>query len=507
MIFNSIRWRVQLWHGVLLVLILASFGYTAYHVARDNQMRRVDEELERQMMLAFRPGPPGEPPREPAGPGPRRGKSPEFRPEPGFARFQAFDVLRQNVSSGSGQTNSFYAVLWQDDGSLAARSANAPADVPRPEREELEQPELPSDVPESAEPARPRHAPVMVAELRTRGEFREAYRFLPIGERCLLVGRSVAPELAGIRRLAGWLFVAGSGVLLLGLAGGWWLASRAIRPIEDISATAVKITAGDLSQRINAADTDSELGRLAEVLNSTFARLERAFDQQARFTSDASHELRTPVSVILSQTQSALSRERSAPEYQEALEACQRAAQRMRRLIESLLELARLDAGHEPMQQQPVDLSAVARECVELVRPLAAERQVEIRCELSPLECNADPGYLGQVVTNLLSNAIQYNRSPGEVQVSTRSDNGSAVLTIADTGIGIPAADLPHIFERFYRVDKSRSGPQGRTGLGLSICKAIVEAHGGAIKVTSEPGVGSKFEVRLPALSEAPHSA
>ena len=160
-------------------------------------------------------------------------------------------------------------------------------------------------------------------------------------------------------------------MLVLGLAGGWWVATRAIRPIEAISATAVKIAGGDLSQRINAADTDSELGRLAGVLNSTFARLEAAFAQQARFTSDASHELRTPVSVILSQTQTALSRERPAAEYREALEACQRAAQRMRNLTESLLELARLDAGQEPMKQERFDLLRVARECVEMVRPLA----------------------------------------------------------------------------------------------------------------------------------------
>ena len=132
------------------------------------------------------------------------------------------------------------------------------------------------------------------------------------GTVCWLAARMV-PDLAAMRRLALWLMAAGASVLVLGLAGGWWVATRAIRPIEGISATAVKIAGGDLSQRINAADTDSELGRLAGVLNSTFARLEAAFTQQARFTSDASHELRTPVSVILSQTQTALSRERPPP--------------------------------------------------------------------------------------------------------------------------------------------------------------------------------------------------
>jgi signal transduction histidine kinase len=240
------------------------------------------------------------------------------------------------------------------------------------------------------------------------------------------------------------------------------------------------------------------LGRLAGVLNSTFARLEAAFANQARFTSDASHELRTPVSVILSQTQTSLSRERGPAEYRETLEACRRAAQRMRSLIESLLELARLDAGQDRMKQERFDLSRVARDCVELVRPLATERGVEIHCELPAVECHGDSERMGQVVTNLLSNAIHFNHEKGEVRVVARSEGGTAFLTVADTGIGIPEEELSHIFDRFYRVDKSRSRIQGKTGLGLAICKAIVEAHSGAISVTSRIGSGSSFEIRLP---------
>jgi two-component system, OmpR family, sensor kinase len=302
-----------------------------------------------------------------------------------------------------------------------------------------------------------------------------------------------------MHRLALWLGAAGGSVLLFGMAGGWWVATRAIKPIDAISATAVKIAAGDLSQRINALDTESELGRLAGVLNSTFARLEASFAHQVRFTSDASHELRTPVSVILSQAQTALSRERGATEYRETLEACQRAAQRMRKLIESLLELARLDAGQEPMKRDAFDLSRVTRECEELVRPLAAEKSIELHCELPLVQCLGDPERISQVVTNLLSNAIHFNHEKGEVRVRTYQENGNAVLEVKDTGGGIPAEDLPHIFERFYRVDKSRSRIQGKTGLGLAICKAIVEAHSGTIDVTSHPGEGSSFVVRLPA--------
>jgi heavy metal sensor kinase len=291
---------------------------------------------------------------------------------------------------------------------------------------------------------------------------------------------------------------AGTTVLLLGLVGGWWVATRAIRPIETISATAVKIAAGDFAQRINAADTDSELGRLAGVLNSTFARLEAAFAQQAQFTSDASHELRTPVSVILTQTQTALSRERPSSEYREALEACERAARRMRNLTESLLQLARLDAGQEPMKQEHFDLSRIVRECVEMVRPLAAERGIRIQDDVSSQECLGDAERIGQVVTNLLTNAIHFNRDQGEVRVSAHAEGDALFLAVADTGQGIPAEDIPHLFERFYRVDKSRSRIQGRNGLGLAICKAIIDAHGGSIGVSSQPGAGSTFTVKLP---------
>jgi len=307
----------------------------------------------------------------------------------------------------------------------------------------------------------------------------------------------VAADLQELRRAAWRLSATGGVILLLGLAGGWWIATRAIHPIEDMSATAVKIAAGDLSQRVNVADTDNELGRLAGVLNSTFSRLESAFAEQKQFTSDAAHELRTPVSVVLTQTQSALSRERTTAEYRETVEACQRAAQRMRRLIEALLELARLDAGQEPMKRARFDLSKTAQDCVELIRPLADERHVTIHCDLRPADCMGDPERLAQVITNLLTNAIHYNHEGGEVRIATQQQASSVALTVADTGQGIPSVDLPHIFERFYRADKSRSA--GRTGLGLAISKAIVEAHGGTLEVSSQPGAGASFTVRLPA--------
>jgi signal transduction histidine kinase len=202
---------------------------------------------------------------------------------------------------------------------------------------------------------------------------------------------------------------------------------------------------------------------------------------------------------VLSQTQTALARERSPAEYRETLEACQRAAHRMRQLIESLLELARLDAGQQPMKREPFDLARVTREAIELVRPLATERRISIHDEVSTANCVGDSERLGQVATNLLTNAIRFNRDGGEVRVSVRAENGAVFLSVADTGEGIPAEDLPHIFERFYRVDKSRARGRGSNGLGLAICKAILDAHSGSIDVRSQPGAGSTFTVKLPA--------
>jgi two-component system, OmpR family, sensor kinase len=477
MAFTSIRWRLQAWHGVILVLILGAFGITAYQLQRTTQLRQIDDELQRRLdalTAAMRAGRPAGPPPEEIGSG--RADAPRYD-RPAIPHPIHLPSHVENLFAET-ESNAFYFVIWFRDGSELQRSRSAPALLSRPERPTVER-------------ARP---------IQMRDSFRETFHYTPPGE-CVLVGRSVAPELKAIHRSAWWLGGAGGAVLLLGLAGGSWLAARAIRPIEDISATATQISAGNLSERITVADTENELGRLAGVLNSTFARLEAAFAQQRHFTSDAAHELRTPVTVILTQTQSALARERTNAEYRETLLACERAARRMRGLIEPLLELARLDAGQAVIKREPCDLARVARECIDLVQPLAAERQIIIHEELPELSCVGDAERLGQVITNLLSNAIHYNKPGGKVHLTGAVHNGTISLSVTDSGHGISAEDLPHVFERFYRADKSRAQANGRTGLGLAISKAIVEAHGGAITVVSKLGTGSTFKVSLPSMS------
>jgi heavy metal sensor kinase len=464
MMFNSIRWRVQAWHGLILVAVLSGFGVTAYKVAEDNQTRAIDQDLDRQLEGLLRPRPEDGPPEDP------------FRAGPGAFRERARRLIEKGA--GTGRT---YFVMWDEDGKMVARSPGSPEEAPPPKEGR----------------SRGEGGPREDVETRTRGNAREVIRRMPFGDSAM-AGRPIEEDQAAMRRLALWFVAAGAGILLLGLAGGGWLATRAIRPIEEISATAQRIAAGDLSQRIDVADTESELGRLAGVLNSTFARLESVFEQQAQFTADASHELRTPVTVVLMETQRALARERTAEDYREALEACQRAAQRMRKLTESLLELARLDAGVEPMKREETDLGRIAAECVELVRPLAEEYGVKVHNYPAAACCLGDAEKVTQLVTNLLTNAIHHSRPGGEVRVATNTDGTGAVLTVSDAGEGIPPEDLAHIFERFYRADKARSRGEGRNGLGLAICKAIVEAHRGTIEASSERGAGSTFTVRLP---------
>jgi signal transduction histidine kinase len=466
------RWRLQFWHGLLLAVVLAGFVATGVRLRRSELYHQADEQLEQRLgpvAAMFRPARPPPPPRGPGGPG-GPGLSPGFDPSP-----QGEQSLPPGVANLFGGTSGdvFYYIAWNRDGVMLARSAGAPPDVPPPDDE---------------------GAPAA----RMRGTLREVGRFLPSGE-CVLTGCDLGRQLADLTRFGWFLSGAGTVVFGCGLAIGWWITDRALQPLTEISATAGRIARGDLSQRIPPAETDDELGELAGVLNETFDRLEANFARQARFTADASHELRTPITVLLTQTQAMLARERSPEEYRASLAACERAARRMHRLVESLLALARLDSGDLIARREPCDLASIAGETVELLRPLAAEAKITIKVDdLAPAPCHGDPDRLAQIVTNLVCNAIQHNRPGGEVTVAAGHREGRVFVSVADTGPGIAAEDLPHIFERFYRADKARAGAAGRTGLGLAITQAIVDSHDGLMEVSSEVGRGSIFTVSFP---------
>lgn len=498
-IFKSIKWRLQIWYGLILVMVLAGFGLTAYHLERNQQFDRIDNELHRRVGILinslhhpphhpqfdFNHPPPdqmGPPDRDRDTPRSFKDALPGNRPPPSF-HLSPEDTHFFDTNDPHG----FYFKITGRDDTAIASSTN----YPELQAQTISQSRLPANI---NLPVLPPFAPK--PPILAFGQYRETFEELPSGER-IEVGCLITPELHELKITALKLATFGGVILLFGLAGGWWFVGRALRPISEISSAATKISGGNLSQRISVADAESELGQLANVLNSTFARLESAFAQQKQFASDAAHELRTPVTVILTQTQTTLNRERDAAGYKQTLEACQRAARRMRNLIESLLALARLDAGQESLKRLRFDLAKTVEDSITLIKPLALEKGVKIVTELEPLEISGDSERLAQVATNLLANAIQYNHPEGDVHVTLKSENGLAVLSVADSGKGIAAEDLPRVFERFYRGDKSRTGA-GNTGLGLAICQAIVTAHAGTIEVSSRENIGTTFTVRLP---------
>ena len=465
-----------------MVVMLAGFGVTVYQLQKVTRFSQIDGELETRISalagamreLYLEQGPPrgGPPPPDDfgfGGPPPPREKPPGRRPPPEMAAPQDFTLSAETRALFA----NYYYVVWYRDGSVLTRSAAAPKDLTRPELSERD----------------------TLPHFRTRGDFREAVHCSGLGD-CVLAGRSVEGDLQATRNFGWALVMAGGAVLALGLGMGFWFTARAIRPIEKISSAASRISQGNLSERVAGADSGDELGNLAGVLNQTFSRLESAFERQRQFTADAAHELRTPLAVIISEAQTTLARERVSAEYRETVEACLETAQQMRRLTESLLELARFDA-EEAHARGDVDVAEAARMSVERVRSLAEQRGIAIESSFEPAQAYVNADRIGQVITNLLTNAIYYNKADGKVWIGTKMVADRAVIIVNDTGVGIAALDIPHIFERFYRVDKARSRAEGRTGLGLAISKAIVEGEGGSIEVASVVGEGSTFTVRL----------
>lgn len=320
----------------------------------------------------------------------------------------------------------------------------------------------------------------------------------------VLVGRPLAKEGDRLNSLLRNLAVGGAIALTFGGVACWRLANRIVRPIEQLTAAAERISAKRLDQRLQLAPASAELHRLADVFNGMLDRLQTSFERQVRFTADASHELRTPVAVILAQADHTLARPRSNDEYCQALDACLRAARRMKRLVDDLLLLARADAGRLVSSPARCDLADVARSTLEMLAPLARDRGVRLESLLQPTLVLGDAAQLSQVVANLVTNAIRHSPEAGQVFVSVNPRQQRALLTVADAGDGIPIEDQPRLFERFYQADKSRSHQDGQgAGLGLSIVAEIVALHDGTVDVASTLNRGTTFTVEFPAIIEA----
>jgi heavy metal sensor kinase len=279
-------------------------------------------------------------------------------------------------------------------------------------------------------------------------------------------------------------------------AGGWFLAGRALAPLDTMVDTARRIGAEDLSRRLVADDPHDELGRLAAVLNDMLSRLERSFASARQFSADAAHELRTPLTILRGELEVALAASPADGPPRRAFESCLEEVDRLTSLVEDLLFLARADAGAFTLPQERVDLGQVVSDAAPALEALAASGGVRLGVEPSAASIRGSAPMLFRVVFNLAENAIKYAGAGAHVAVATRIDDGRAVLEVRDDGPGIAAEDRDRIFDRFYRADPARE--RGGSGLGLPLARAIVFLHGGEIGVTSTPGAGSCFRVTLP---------
>jgi heavy metal sensor kinase len=440
--------RLLLWSATILVLVLSAFVLNLRHRLRSSLLEELDAKLRSHA--------------EAVAAGLVPGSDDRFELDlPG-------GDLRSFQEAGEGAEALYYAV-WSGSGALAVRSD---PDIP------LERPERPLS--------------------RTREQWREVVVEGP-GGALVLVGRGTHSLQDRVQAFSRRALGAAGLALVLALAGGWFLTTRALAPIDRISRVAAAVSASNLGQRIDRMEMETELGRLAETLNDTFDRLQAAFEQQTRFTSDASHELRTPLSVVTNQAELALRRDRQPGEYRDALQAILEAARRMRAVVEDLLTLARADAGELSLRRDRLDLAALVRDTAKLMAGEADRLGVAIELDLADAALRGDRSRLQEMAMNLLANAIRYNRKGGRVTLRVRTGGGLALLDVSDTGIGIPPEQQALVFDRFHRVDKARSREAGGSGLGLAISRWIAEAHGGRILLESEPGSGTTFRVELPA--------
>ena len=464
MFFHTLRFKLTLWYVAILGVTLCAFSFFLYLTLSEGLYRSLDNKLRTTAEVIAASI------RRPFGPGP--------------SLADIDQIMREHF--GIRPLGRFVQVL-DETGKRSSNIRNV-------------------DIPMSMETLERVSKGETVFETVTVAKEKIRLVTLPIFEKGRMVGivqvGSPLEEIEeALRQLLLILLVAVPSVLILAVVGGLFLANKALRPVDEITNTARKIgSSGDLSQRIRLKrKVDDEIGRLAATFNEMIAKVENSFQQIKRFTADASHELKTPLTILRGEIEVGLKRLRTPEEYQKILASNLEEVKHMSRMVEDLLTLARADMGALELRKEVVDLGGLVREVWEEVRLWAEDKGVELLFqEDGEARIMGDRGRLRQLALNLIDNAIKYTPSGGRVELRVVRDGDEVTFSVADTGEGIPAEDLQRIFERFYRVDKARSRQRGGTGLGLSICKWIAEAHGGRISAESELGRGSKFHVFLP---------
>lgn len=460
---NSLRARLFMSFTALLAAALLVFGVIVWLLAREAMSSDVDDFLRGKAMLLARLMPP--------------------------TRLEIEPWMEQDLQV---QERRFFVQNFAADGTLGGKSSNVSISLP-----------LTDEARRSEHPA----GGVILETISIGGrEYRVATH--PRRERWgepVVMYAQAATSMESVhlrqRRLLVWLVGCGVAMLVSGAAASWFLSRQWLRSVTALEETARTISAGDLGRRrLFAPSDDAELAALAASFNHLLDRLESAHTAQQRFTADASHELRTPLTVLRGEIEVALRKPRSSDEYRDVLISNKEEIERLSRLTENMLALAHVDVGDAITQRELVNVSEVCSTVTAKLQSLATEKQITLHHEDSttePLSVNGDRIALERIMQNLVENAVRYSPAGESVTARVSKHEHHIQIEVIDTGGGIAPEHLPHLFERFYRVDKARSRAHGGSGLGLSIVKALVEAHGGSVSVASEVGRGSTFTVRL----------
>lgn len=456
--FNSVRTRLTLWYAGVLGVSLIVFAFLIYYAAASNFHQRQDEVLRSTAETVA------------------SAYSEELEEEHSVAKANQV-VLAELVFP-----NRYVEVLdphgramaWSEN--LAGRTWSLPPET-------------------LAEATRQSAAFTVVNDLRVAVvplSRDSQYGFAAVAEPL-----SVVDE--GMRRLRRDFIAGVPLVLLLASIGGYFLARKTLSPIALMNQQTQRITAENLSARLDVMNEHDELGGLAATINHLLARLEHSFSEQQRFVADASHELRTPLAVLRGETEVALSQTRIVEDYKASLNLIKDEAERLSHIVEDLFILARQPLDQPRMVKEPVSLNELVGECARAAQVLAAQKELKVTVNAPvPLTIDGDEELLQRMILNLLDNAVKYTAARGEIGIELAASKGDARIMVRDSGIGIPKEAQPRVFDRFYRVDKARSRAMGGAGLGLSIAHWIATAHGGRIMVESQAGQGSTFTVELP---------